>query len=120
MKHWRKFRAIIILFALSHCLTSCVHGYLYQDITIPFDRNMEASELATLQGRASAYRIKEPFSGASMSVEWKSFGLADAMKDGGIEQALIVDVRKQSALFGIWRRDTLIVNGRANALEEIQ
>ena len=81
---------------------------------------MAESELGWMLGSSSVYRIKEPFSGASMSVEWKSYGLADAMGNGGLDEALIMDVRKQSVFFGIWRRDTLIVNGRADPLEEVE
>lgn len=89
----------------------CVRGAIYQDITVPFSVDMDRTPLDLNTGTASLHRLREPFSGAGVGVEWNSYGFGDASVQGELKEASIADLRQQSVLFGIWRRDTLILRG---------
>lgn len=99
----------IVLFLLF--APACVRGMIYQDITVPFSVDMHQTPLDKDTGTASLHRLREPFSGAGVAVEWNSYGFGDAAAQGNLTEASIADLRQQSALFGIWRRDTLILHG---------
>lgn len=109
-------RAVLLLaLALN---TGCIRGHIYQDITVPYAVDVDNTPLGDLQGQASAYRLQEPVSGFNFSVEWNSYGFGHAYGQGKLARAFIADLRIQSAFFGVWRRNTLIVNGQSFALKE--
>lgn len=101
----------LCLFVLAMLAQGCVSGAIYQDITVPFSVDMNKTALDPETGSASLHRLREPFSGAGVGVEWNSYGFGDASTQGQLAQASIADLRKQSVIFGIWRRDTLILRG---------
>ena len=101
----------ILLAVLLLISQGCVRGVIYQDITVPFSVDMNRTPLDLDTGTASLHRLREPFSGAGVGVEWNSYGFGDASVQGELAQASIADLRQQSVVFGIWRRDTLILRG---------
>ena len=89
----------------------CVRGVIYQDIIVPFSLDMNRTPLDKDTGKASLHRLREPFSGAGVGVEWNSYGFGDAAAQGKLTEASVADLRQQSVFFGVWRRDTLILRG---------
>ena len=107
-------KKVIFVFLL-FTSSGCVRGILYQNTTLPFSTDMRRSRVGSFQGDASSYRIKEPISGANISVEWNSFGFGDAFRKGELAEASVVDLRSENLILGIWSKKTLVVSGEKAA-----
>lgn len=93
-------------------LSGCLGGLIYEDITLPLDTNMTGTPVASRIGRASASVIREPFTAVRASIEWSTYGIGDAIRKGdGSRIACAADHRMQSAVLGIWQRDSVKVYG---------
>gem|GEM_PF-1414133 len=111
--------------------TGCVQGLFFHDVTTPFTTNMHSTPFVDIRDAdnlesaplrtASATTIREPFSVIGLSATWSSYGFGKALRDertsskfsGSICSA---DLRVQSILFGVWRRDTIRVNECAGVI----
>lgn len=110
--------ALLSLLLLSSC-TNIRTGYLdggsvgllYSDVVLPLDTNMNRTLYSSESAESSVLRIREPLSVVRASVEWSSYGIGDTQLKNQIKELCRADVRRQSALFGIWRRDTIKVYG---------
>ena len=95
------------LFALAGCTT----GLLYTDVVEPLTDNFRANPLGTKTGCSDLYRLKDPVTGVGASAEWASLAIADAARQGGITKIYHADLRTFSVLFGLFRRQTVLVYG---------
>jgi len=89
----------------------CVFGLLYSDVTFPLTTNLKGAPLGSKHAEMDVKEIREPFTGASIRVEWDSNAVGDIAKKFGIEKIYGADLRTVSVLFGIWRQEHVIVHG---------
>lgn len=101
------------LFSISLLLlTGCAPtGVIYSDTTVPFTRNFSAASTGMRQCEIRTHQIKEPVTGYNLYSEWTSGVIAAEAKHAGINNISYLDRRTVSVLFGLYRRETLIVHG---------
>jgi hypothetical protein len=96
---------------LTSPLCGCVRGLIYQDITRPLTKDMQSGALSDRIVTGSVVGIREPFTVVNASVEWSSYGIGDVATHEGMKQVCGADLRRQSAVLGIWHRETVKVIG---------
>lgn len=57
------------------------------------------------------HKVKSPLGDGQISAEWNTSVIAKAAREAGIEQIYYADKRTFSVLFGLYRRETLIIYG---------
>lgn len=86
-------------------------GVLYTDTIQPLCTDLRGTTLGSKVGRGDSKRIEIPTTSIDLTAEWDSRAIGDIAKQHGITTACGCDSRRQSFLFGIWRRDQVIVYG---------
>jgi len=100
-----------VVIGLSTILGGCVPGLLYTDVTAPLTRNMRDTPRSTAAGQSSSKVIREPVSGAGVSVEWASRAIGDIARRHDLAEVYYADLRTVSYVLGIWRQQQVIVHG---------
>ena len=103
-------RALLLLL-FSVLLSGCQIALIYKDVTKPLVVNMGDTPIAGDRATSRVFTIKEPISAARVAVEWNSKGIGDAAKRAGFQEIYFADLRVQSAVLGIWKRETVQVWG---------
>ena len=98
----------LALLLLSGCLPS---GVLYTNKVTPYSRDFKETPVGTKQCVIRDHRIKEPVTGFGMYTEWTSGYLKDEARRAGISEIYYVDKQTLSFLFGIYKRESLIIHG---------
>jgi hypothetical protein len=62
-------------------------------------------------GSGSSKRVEIPTTRVDIGAEWDSRAIGDIAKEHGISVVHSCESRRQSVLFGIWRRDEVIIYG---------
>ena len=101
---------LVLILALSGCVTP-PYGFLYTRKVVPYTREFRETPVGMKQCVVREHQIKEPFSGYSMYVEWSAGYLQSEAKKAGITTIHYVDKETLSLLFGIYKRESLIVYG---------
>ena len=102
------------IFSLGVCFTGCsnlVSGVLYTNITLPHSKDFNDTSVGTKRGIIDAHRIREPFSGQGIFVEWSDERIRAAAAESGITHITHTDRQTLSILFGIYKRQRLIIHG---------
>ena len=102
-------RKAVFLLGLCSSLGGCVTGILYTDVTTPLTRNMNETLVSTTEGASSNTGFSDPFIGVSVQLD--SFAIGDAAKNEKLSSVYYADLRRQSALLGLWQKNTVIVHG---------
>lgn len=102
--------ALLITFCWS--LTGCIQGVLYSDVTLPESLDMRSTPVGEEEGRSALNQISEPITAARIAAQWNSKGIGDAYKRGELERGYYADMRTQSAFFGTWKKERVIVWGK--------
>lgn len=100
----------VLLISLSGCL-GFPPGLLYTDRIQPLCKDMRGTGLGSAQGSGSSKRVTVPASRIDISAEWDSRAIGDIAKKHGMTKVYGCDVRRESYLLGLWRRDEVIVYG---------
>ena len=100
-----------VVIGLTTILGGCAPGLLYTDVTAPLTRNMRDTPRSTAAGRSSSKVIREPVSGAGVSVEWASRAIGDIARRYDLAEVYYADLRTVSYALGIWRQQQVIVHG---------
>lgn len=87
------------------------YGVLYTRKVVPYSREFRETPVGTKQCLVREHQLKEPFSGYNMYAEWSTGYLMNEARQAGITTVYYVDKETLSILFGIYKRDTLIVYG---------
>jgi hypothetical protein len=107
-------RSIAKLLALLVSLSGCVGfppGLLYTDRIQPLCKDMRSTGLGLAQSSGSSKRVTLPTTRIDISAEWDSRAIGDIGKKAGMKTVYGCDVRRESYLLGLWRRDEVIVYG---------
>jgi hypothetical protein len=106
------FRLLTLGFCV--CLSGCgviTRGIIYTDTTQPLCRDARGTTLGSKSGSGSSKRVEIPTTRVDIGAEWDSRAIGDIAKAHGISVVHSCESRRQSVLFGIWRRDEVIVYG---------
>ena len=103
-------KVLFCLFLLLY-FSACTRGLIYSDTTEPITLNMKTTAVGTENAELSSFHIQEPITRMRISAEWNSRAIGDAAKQTGLDKIYYADMRTQSVLGGIWRRETIIVWG---------
>lgn len=102
-------RAGLAVVALA--LGGCTYGFLYTNICEPLDRDMDKTYLGSERREGDTNYIKEPLSGAGITVEWASHAIGDIAKREGLHTVTHADLHTVSVLGGIWKKVSVQVYG---------
>ena len=86
-------------------------GLIYTDTIQPLCKDLRGTSLGSRTGVGSSKRLEIPTTRIDISAEWDSRALGDIAREHGISVIHSCDSRRQSVLFGIWRRDGVIIYG---------
>jgi len=86
-------------------------GLLYTRTVRPYMTDFDHTPVGSRRCVVDEHRIKEPFSGYGISVEWSESVIRAAARDCGITVLTHSDVEIFSVVFGIYSRHRLIVYG---------
>jgi TRL (tRNA-associated locus)-like protein len=98
-----KLRSFVSIIMTVIVLTS-ICGCAYVNVKIPFDRNLDKTELGTKKGTATAHSIL-------WLVSWGDTSYATAAKNGDIKVIRHADQEVQQVLFGLYTRWQVVVYG---------
>ena len=101
------------LLLLINCLifTACSPGILYTDIKEPLFTNITNARVGDFNAIGKSYEIKEPFSPIGGRIEIASKAPGDIAKNSNLTKISYADIRTQSYLLGIWKKQTVYVYG---------
>lgn len=86
-------------------------GILYTDTTQPLCKDARGTILGDVTSRGSSKRLQIPTTRVDIGAEWDSRAIGDIAREHGMKTVYACDSRRQSILFGLWRRDEVIVYG---------
>lgn len=104
---------LLVVF-LVHTCTGCgviSRGLLYTDTIQPLCTDARGTSLGTTSASGSSKRLEIPTTRIDLSAEWDSRAIGDIARENGISTVYGCDGRRQSILFGLWRRDEVIIYG---------
>jgi len=101
---------IIAAITLSGCGVIS-RGIIYTDTTQPLCKDARGTTLGGLSGKGSSKRVEIPTTKVDIGAEWDSRAIGDIAKAHGITTVHACESRRQSILFGLWRRDEVIIYG---------
>lgn len=103
-------KLLLVLAVLS--VTGCApYGVIYSDTVSSYSRNFSATSNSSKQCQIKTHQLREPFTGYSISSEWTSDFILKEARNAGIKEISYIDKQNISVLFGIYRREKLIVYG---------
>ena len=86
-------------------------GVIYTDTVQPLCKDVRGTTLGSTESRGSSKRIEIPTTRVDIGAEWDSRAIGDIAQKHGMKTLYGCDSRRQSFLFGLWRRDEVIVYG---------
>lgn len=104
----RTYLLCISALVLSGCIPS---GILYTKKTAPYSREFRETPVGAKQCIIRNHQIKEPVTGYNLYTEWTSSYILDEARKAGIKDVYYVDKQTFSILFGIYKRESLIIYG---------
>jgi hypothetical protein len=72
---------------------------------------MRGTGLGIQEGEGSSKKLTLPTTRIDISAEWDSRAIGDIAKKHGMSTVYSCDIRRESYLLGLWRRDEVIVYG---------
>lgn len=102
--------AIPLVLMLSGCGV-ITRGMIYTDTTQPLCKDARGTILGDNASRGSSKRLQIPTTRVDFSAEWDSRAIGDIAREHGMMTVYSCDSRRQSVLFGLWRRDEVIIYG---------
>lgn len=102
--------AMHLIMMLSGC-GMITRGMIYTDTTQPLCKDARGTILGESAARGSSKRLQIPTTRVDFSAEWDSRAIGDIAREHGIKTVYACDSRRQSVLFGLWRRDEVIIYG---------
>ena len=86
-------------------------GLVYTDTTQPLCKDFRSTALGSKSASGSSKRVGIPTTRVDIGAEWDSRAIGDIAKEHGITTVHGCDSRRESILFGLWRRDEVIIYG---------
>lgn len=104
----------LLMFIFAVTLSGCgviSRGIIYTDTTQPLCKDLRSTTLGNTSASGSSKRVEIPTTRVDIGAEWDSRAIGDIAKEHGITTVHGCDSRRESILFGIWRRDEVIIYG---------
>jgi hypothetical protein len=93
-------------------LTGCAPlGLIYTDTVVPFSKKFDETPIGTRRCVIDSHQIKEPISGYNIYAEWSFRYILNEAQKAGISDIYYMDKRTLSILFGIYKRESLLIYG---------
>lgn len=86
-------------------------GLLYTDTIQPLCKDARGTDLGSKTASGSSKRVELPTARVDLTAEWDSRAIGDIAREHGITTVNGCDSRRQSYVFGIWRKDEVIIYG---------
>lgn len=86
-------------------------GLLYTRVVTPYTRDFRATPVGTKTCCVDEHHLREPLSGAGVSVSFTSRVLQEAAVSAGMTNLCYADLSTFSILNGIYEKKTLILHG---------
>ncbi len=102
--------ACVCVIGLSGCGVIS-RGIIYTDTIQPLCQDARGTMLGTQVASGSSKRVEIPTTRVDIGAEWDSRAIGDIAKAHGISTVYGCDSRRQSVLFGLWRKDEVIIYG---------
>ena len=106
----KNFSLLLIPLLLAAC-AGLAPGQLYTHITLPHSRNFHDTPVGTKRITLDERSLREPLTGAGISVEWSEDLIRSEAKKAGITRIAYVERQILSVLFGIYTHQKWIVYG---------
>ena len=100
--------AALMGLATAGCVGS---GLLYTRVVRPYSRDFHDTPTGTKTCRLNEHTMREPFSGARVSVSVTTRVVAEAARTAGITNLYYADIETLSILAGVYEKKTLILCG---------
>jgi hypothetical protein len=107
---WRLGVASLVVMFTSGCGV-ITRGVIYTDTTQPLCKDARGTIIGDTESRGSSKRLQIPTTRVDIGAEWDSRAIGDIARQHGMKTVYACDSRRQSILFGLWRRDEVIVYG---------
>ncbi len=105
-----KILTVVLAVTLSGCGVIS-RGIIYTDTKQPLCKDLRSTTLGSKTASGSSKRVEIPTTRVDIGAEWDSRAIGDIAKEHGITTVHGCDSRRESILFGIWRRDEVIIYG---------
>ncbi|MEN9844951.1 MAG: hypothetical protein RIS36_98 [Pseudomonadota bacterium] len=105
-----KLVTMVVAVTLSGCAV-INRGIVYTDTTQPLCKDLRSTTLGGRSASGSSKRVEIPTTRVDIGAEWDSRAIGDIAKEHGMTTVHGCDSRRESILFGIWRRDEVIIYG---------
>ncbi len=86
-------------------------GQLYTDVTLPHSTDFHNTRVGDKTCVLDEYQVREPVSGYGVTVEWSTDRILAAARAAGISNISYTEQQTVSVLFGIYKRQRLIIHG---------
>jgi len=102
----------VLVAMLSVATAGCVgQGMLYTRVVSPYSSDFHNTPAGCKACRVNEHAIKEPFTGANVSVTFTAHIVEEAARTAGMTNLYYADMETLSILNGIYKRKTLIICG---------
>ncbi len=93
-------------------LSGCVRdGIIYTHKIEPYSKKFNATPVGSKQIIINTHQIKEPASGYNLYAEWTTQFIFNESRRAGINEIYYMDKQTLSVLFGIYKRESIVVYG---------
>jgi hypothetical protein len=106
-----KAQSVIIVMLMLLGSSSCTPGFIYTDITEPFDTNMNNTEIVSAYKGGESFELKDPISAVGVRVQVEDRTVGGIAARNKLNVITASDMRLQSWLGGLWVKRTLILYG---------
>ena len=101
----------ILLLAVPFLTGCAAPGLLYTNMVLPYTTNFDNTPVATNRCVLDTHQIREPVSAYGLAAEWTTGDFAALAREAGIATPRYADIRRFSVLYGLYRRNSIIVYG---------
>lgn len=105
------FSALVLVLGLMMTAGCAGRGILYTQVVRPYTRDYSCTPTGVKSCRVNEHTLREPFSGADVSVSVTTRVLVDAAHAAGMTHFYYADLETLSILNGIYERQTVILHG---------
>lgn len=104
-------RALICITGLLLLCGCAPKGILYTNVVYPFSSKFNATPVGSKECSITDHQVKEPFTGRGIRAEWTRGRIRKEARKAGMEDIHYMDLRTQSFLFDIYKREIYIAHG---------
>lgn len=103
--------AFLALGVLGTALPGCLHGWLYENYTVPVVTDMRNTPRGTRKAELNSVHVQVPYTDDLVNLELFSRAIGDAARAQGLKVIYFADQHTESWFGDLFRRDTIEVWG---------